>query len=98
MRRIGVVKGAVLRRVRLGVVIVLLVVGATSLIGQPDNEIYYTYYTDATYTVQCGYTYITCTGIRRSGCQTEFATVFEGPACQNQFCWDDTLQAWIACG
>lgn len=69
------------RKIRFGILVVLLLLGATSLIANPDYEIYYDYYTDATLTTHCGYWYITCTGMIRGGCQTEYATMETGPEC-----------------
>lgn len=78
--------------------VALLLVGSGSVIGQPDREVYYDYFTDATYTVHCGYQYATCVGIMQGGCRTEFVWFSEGPYCQNEFCWNDELNAWVACG
>jgi hypothetical protein len=62
------------QRIRLLVVLAMLVIGATSLVAAPDHAFYVTYYTDATYTVECGYWYYTCFGSPvRSGCQTAYS-------------------------
>ena len=85
-------------KLRTAALAVLLFIGTGSLISQPDREIYYDYFTDASYTVHCGYQYATCVGIMQGGCRTEFVLQSEGPACQNEFCWNDELGMWVACG
>lgn len=42
----------------------------------PSNQIEYTYYTDASMTVECGWRIITCyCGGGSGGCRTEFYTI-----------------------
>ena len=61
------------RRIRLLVVVAMLILGAVSLVAAPDHAFYYTYYTDDTYTVECGYYYYTCFGSPvHSGCRTAY--------------------------
>jgi hypothetical protein len=61
------------RRIRLVVLAALLIVGTVTLVAAPDHAFYVTYYTDGTYTVECGYWYYTCFGSpQRSGCRTAF--------------------------
>lgn len=61
------------RRIRLFVLVGMLIAGAISLVAAPDHAFYVTYYTDDTYTVECGYYYYTCFGSpQRSGCQTAY--------------------------
>ena len=70
------------KRIRLAVLLLMLVIGVTSLFAAPDHEIYITYYTDATYTDECGYYAYTCFGPpQRSGCQTAYYSVEEGGDC-----------------
>ena len=84
------------RRIRFAVLLVLLVVGTTSLIGAPEYEVSVYYYTDATYTVQCGYYHITCTGLERSGCITDFQQTIIGNACDvTTTCWVDEWGYWF---
>lgn len=62
--------------------VVMLLVGGTSLFAMPDHEVYTEFYTDGTYTVQCGYRYVTCHGIIRSGCQnTGYEVTYDGDSC-----------------
>ena len=68
-------------RIRVLVLVLLLALGATSMFGNPDQEVYVDYFTDNTYTVQCGHFYITCTGNVRQGCITEYEIVTEGMIC-----------------
>ncbi|HEX8411783.1 MAG TPA: hypothetical protein VF883_23245 [Thermoanaerobaculia bacterium] len=69
------------RRIRIIGLLVLLLVGTTSLVALPDHEIFYTYYTDATYTVECGYRYVTCSGVYSSGCRTTYVVIEQGADC-----------------
>lgn len=70
------------KRIRLIGLLVLLVVGASSLMAMPDHEVYTEFYTDGTYSVQCGYRWVTCSGIIRSGCQnTGFSVTYDGDDC-----------------
>jgi hypothetical protein len=42
----------------------------------PSQQIEYTYYTDNTYTTECGWKIITCScGVYRSGCNTAYYTI-----------------------
>ncbi|HEV7920225.1 MAG TPA: hypothetical protein VGR02_05485 [Thermoanaerobaculia bacterium] len=62
------------KRIRLFVLVAMLIVGAVSLVAAPDHAFYVTYYTDDTYTVECGYWYYTCFGSpQRSGCRTAYS-------------------------
>ena len=69
------------QRIRVLVLVLLLALGATSMFANPDQEIYYDFYTDATMTTWCGYWYITCTGMQRGGCRTDYAWVDYGLIC-----------------
>ncbi|HYH08939.1 MAG TPA: hypothetical protein VEK11_17940 [Thermoanaerobaculia bacterium] len=69
------------RRLRVIGLLLLLTLGATSLFGNPDYEVYYDYYSDAARTQWCGYWYITCTGMVRGGCVTDYVEVSYGPIC-----------------
>jgi len=61
------------KRIRLFVLMLMLTAGAVSLVAAPDHGFYYTYYTDDTLTVECGYYYYTCFGSpHRSGCVTPY--------------------------
>lgn len=61
------------RRIRLLVLVMMLIAGATTLMAVPDHAFYVTYYTDDTLTVECGYWYYTCFGSPvRSGCRTAY--------------------------
>jgi hypothetical protein len=68
-------------RVRVLVLFALLLVGVTSMMALPDHEIEYTYYTDATKTVECGWRIISCSGVYSSGCRTAFYTIDQGMDC-----------------
>jgi hypothetical protein len=70
------------KRIRLIGLVVLLVVGASSLMAMPDHEVYTEFYPDATYDVPCGYRWVTCGGIIRSGCQnTGYSVTYDGDDC-----------------
>lgn len=68
-------------RIRIIGLLLLLLVGATSLMAMPDHEVYITYYTDATYTEECGYKWVLCYGIFRDGCVTAYYVAEDGPDC-----------------
>lgn len=70
-----------MKRLRIIGLLVLITAGATSLMANPDYELIYTYYTDATLTTVCGHKYIMCSGISQSGCVTEWGTVDQGDEC-----------------
>lgn len=77
-------KGKVMaNRIRAVGLLVLLVLGATSLIAQPEYETFIYFYTDATYTTRCGYHYLGCQGSWYSGCQTEWEITEYGAACDS---------------
>lgn len=70
------------RHIRIAGLLLLLLVGGSSLLAMPDHEVYTEFYTDGTYTVQCGYRWVTCSGIIRSGCQnTGFEVTYDGDPC-----------------
>lgn len=69
------------KRIRIALLLVLLLAGTTSLLANPDYEVYVTYYTDATYTTMCGYKWALCWGIVHNGCVTPYWTEEYGPAC-----------------
>ena len=70
------------RRMRMLGLLVLLLVGASSLLAMPDHEVYTEFYTDGTYSVQCGYRWVTCYGIIREGCQnTGYSVTYDGDDC-----------------
>ena len=69
------------KRIRIFMLMALLVLGTTSIFANPDQEVYNDYYTDASLTTWCGYWYVTCGGIRKGGCQTEFVVVDYGLTC-----------------
>ena len=70
------------KRVRLFVLFVMLMVGATSVFALPDHEIEIDYYTDATLTEWCGYRYYLCgASWAVGGCQTTHLTRWDGPDC-----------------
>jgi hypothetical protein len=70
-------------RIRILGLLLLLLVGATSLMAQPDHETWIYYYTDATYTTQCGYLHYDCFGWgwTGSGCRTEWSIDVHGDPC-----------------
>lgn len=69
-------------RTRTIVLFALLMLAATSMMAAPDHDIEYTYYTDATKTVECGYRILFCGGgTWSSGCRTSWYTVYHGPQC-----------------
>jgi len=47
----------------------------------PSQESETDYFTDATKTVECGYKYVYCCGIERSGCVTPYFTTYSLGAC-----------------
>jgi hypothetical protein len=69
------------RRIRVFLLLALLLVGTTSLFALPDHEIYYEFYSDASYTELVGERFITCFGIYSWGIQTSYRLVFHGPDC-----------------
>ncbi|MEO8380486.1 MAG: hypothetical protein ABI779_12545 [Acidobacteriota bacterium] len=70
------------KKIRLMGLVVLLLVGATSLVAMPDHEVYTEFYTDGTYAVECGYRWVTCHGIIREGCQnTGYSVTYDGDDC-----------------
>jgi hypothetical protein len=69
-------------RLRLLVILCAVVIMGPGLITPPTvqacppQQIEYTYYTDATYTVSCGSKIITCScGVYPSGCVTNYYTI-----------------------
>lgn len=70
------------KRTRILVLFALLLVGTTSLMAAPDHDIEYTYYTDSTYTVECGWKIIACYGgVYGEGCRTPWYTIYHWPPC-----------------
>lgn len=62
------------RKIRVLVLAAMLILGTISLFGVPSEGFYVTYYTDDTYTVECGYYYYLCSGTPvRSGCRTVYS-------------------------
>jgi hypothetical protein len=60
----------------------LLVVGGTSLLALPPNEVITEYYTDATKTEQCGEKILWCDGHTYSwGCVTPYYIRYQGDPC-----------------
>lgn len=60
-------------RTRMIALLVLLLMGTTSLMALPDHWIEIYYYTDSTYSTECGYLFYTC-GSRwyGEGCRTQY--------------------------
>ncbi len=56
-----------------GLLVVLCGVG-TSIVAAPPHQIWRTYYTDSTKTVECGYMNQHCSGTTYSGCWTQWYT------------------------
>jgi hypothetical protein len=50
------------QRIRVALLMLLLVVGATSAMALPEYEMFITYYTDGTFQTECGYRHIFCDG------------------------------------
>jgi hypothetical protein len=70
------------KRLRIIGLLLLVLVGGTSLFAMPDHEVYTEFYPDATYDVPCGYRWVTCSGIIRSGCQnTGYSVTYDGDPC-----------------
>jgi hypothetical protein len=70
------------RRLRITLMLALLVIGAFGLLAGPPQIIEYTYYTDGTYSVVCGYRTIACGGTNySSGCRTQWYTIDYGGDC-----------------
>lgn len=69
------------KRIRIIGLLLMLAVGTTSLFAMPDHEIFTDFYTDETLGEWCGYRYVTCSGIIRSGCQTNYYTQYDGFDC-----------------
>jgi hypothetical protein len=64
-------------RIRIAGLALLVLLGVSSLMAMPDHETEFDYYTDATKTVECGYKFVTCHGIIRSGCQTQWYDFYD---------------------
>jgi len=70
------------RKIRIASLVLLLVTGVSQLLALPPHEVEFDYYADATYTGDyCGYKFVTCSGIYRYGCQTQWYDVFDGDDC-----------------
>lgn len=69
------------KRIRIIALLAMLLVGVTTLTALPDHEVYTEFYTDGTYSTQCGYRWVTCGGIIRSGCVTEWSVTYDGGDC-----------------
>jgi hypothetical protein len=70
------------KRIRLLVLAAMLLIGTASVFAVPDHGFYVTYYTDDTYTVECGYWYYTCFGApQRSGCRTAYSVYEDWGPC-----------------
>ena len=69
------------RRIRIFGLMLLLLLGATSLMALPDREQYVEFYPDDTYETLCGYRWILCFGIYESGCNTPYYIETFGPDC-----------------
>jgi hypothetical protein len=70
------------KRIRLIGLLLLLVLGASSLLAMPDHEVYTEFYPDGTYGEPCGYRWVTCHGIIREGCQnTGYSVTYDGDDC-----------------
>jgi hypothetical protein len=69
------------KNIRVLSLLVLLLLGATSLISGPRYSSSFEYYTDATYTEMCGWKYVACSYIHREGCVTEFVIVYPEGEC-----------------
>jgi hypothetical protein len=61
------------KRVRIAVMMLLLILGATSLMAT-DEGLFVEFYTDESYTQMCGYNYLRCDGtFVRGGCRTLYS-------------------------
>jgi hypothetical protein len=70
------------KRMRIVVLVLVVLAGVTSLVAAPDHEILIEYYTDGTYTEQCGFKYYNCTGQwQREGCVTAYYIGYDGHDC-----------------
>ena len=69
------------RRIRISLLLVLLVVGGTSLFAAPDHEIWWEYYTDSSKTVLCGEKWNICGAIGGYGCRTPYYVIYNGGPC-----------------
>jgi hypothetical protein len=68
-------------RIRVIGLLLLLLVGVTSLMAMPDHEVYTTFYTDGTYATECGWRFVSCHGIYRDGCVTAYYVTEDGDPC-----------------
>ena len=70
------------RRIRVWMLLALLVLGATSLVALPPNEVITEYYTDASKTELCGEKILWCNGYTYSwGCVTSYWVRYAGEDC-----------------
>lgn len=67
-------------RTRIFVMFALLLLGATSMIAGGDHDIEFTYYTDSSKNVSCGWRLLTCDGgVYWGGCRTEWYDIYHYP-------------------
>ena len=65
--------GHMAKKIRILVLAAMIVAGAISLLAAPSEGFYITYYTDDTFTVECGDYYYLCYGSPvREGCRTAY--------------------------
>lgn len=69
------------RRIRILLLLVLLVVGVSSLVAAPAQETWWEYYTDSTYTELCGEKWNLCGYVGGYGCRTSYVIVYSGEPC-----------------
>ena len=69
------------RRIRVFLLLALLLVGGGSLLAMPDHEVFFEYYTDATYSELCGERWVLCYGIYSLGCRTSYVVIYDGDDC-----------------
>jgi hypothetical protein len=70
------------RQIRVFLLLALVLLGTTSLVALPPNEIITEYYTDATKTVLCGERWLLCNGqTYKWGCTTTYYIRYAGMDC-----------------
>lgn len=81
------IRNIVKNRVLLTLLAIVMVWGSLTFVLVPDahacspNDVETTYYTDATYTVECGYRFLACNcgGVTSWGCVTPYKSVISTP-------------------
>jgi hypothetical protein len=70
-----------LKTIRYAVLVLIVAIGIGSLSASPPEAMEYYYYTDGTYTEQCGYFFDMCWGASWGGCETQWVLSFDDGPC-----------------